>query len=140
MSGQQPIRTVRLKEWKFPNYWEESVTPVVSGQAVVQRLRQLLDECVLGDAEGAAFLLEDGQDNELQVYCSTADWSVAFYPADRTPLITRGMKSARGTKPFLIPEWTEVERKHLIDAEKAAKVVVEWVESGTLTDDVDWCK
>jgi|GEM_PF-5023546 len=140
MSGQQPIRSVRLKEWKFPNYWEESVASFVSGQAVVQRLRQLLDECDLGDAEGTAFLLEDDQGNELQVYCSTADWSVAFYPTNGTPLITHERKSAGGTKPFLIPEWTEVERRHLIDAEKAAKIVVAWVESGTLTDDVEWGK
>ena len=140
MSGQHADRTVRLKEWKFPNYWEETATPVVLGRAAIDRLRQLLDECDLGDASGAAFLLEDGQGNELQVYCSTSDWSVAFYPADGTPLITCGKKSARGTMPFLIPEWTEVEKKHLIDAARAAKVVAEWVENGTLSDDVEWCQ
>src|SRR5262249_31641724 len=109
-------RTIRLKRFEFPKYWEEIIEAVESSDQVVARMKQLLAEFDLKDAEGITFFLEDESGQELEVHCSHDEWAIAFFPKDGKPVISAGNKQARGTKPFLIPEWTEVERRHLISA------------------------
>lgn len=138
MTQPHTTRTVSLKYWRFPNYWEELVEPIESSVGAVARLIDLQRSCDTRDAEGVTYFLEDERGNELEVHCSGDHWAIAFFPIYGKPVITSGNPSAKGSKPFLIPEWTEVERKHLISPEMAQDVVKEWIDTGKLSNSVVW--
>jgi hypothetical protein len=138
MSVQGVSRTCRLKRFEFPKYWEEIVENLASAEQVVARIKELYAAYQSKEGEGISFSLQDDQGNKLHVGCSDEGWVVMYDPIEGVGSIAVGNKRARGHKPFLFPEWTDFERRHLVDPGIAEAIVRLWVETGRLSDAVTW--
>ena len=131
-------RRCRLKRFEFPRYWEEIAEEIESADQLIQRMKDLLSEFSLGDADGVAFFLEDSGGNILNVCCSDEGWVISSDPKGGAGVISVGNKSATGYKAFLSPEWTDIERKHLVPSDVARAAVKLWVETGQLSHSIEW--
>ena len=104
------------------------------------RIKELHSSYQPEEGEGICFFLEDDQGDQLHVGCSDEGWVLTHHPKEGAVKAAIGDPRARGHKPFLIPEWTDFERKHLIAAGLGETVVSLWIKTGQLSDTVAWVK
>jgi hypothetical protein len=138
MSVQRISRSCRLKRFEFPKYWEQIVENPTSAEQALARIKELHSSYESEEGEGICFFIEDDQGEQLHVGCSDEGWVLTYHPKKGAVKAAVGDLRARGHKPFLIPEWTDIERKHLIAAGVAETAVSLWIKSGRLSDSVTW--
>ncbi len=132
-------RSVKLVMWRFPNYWEEVIERFWSGSALIQKVTQMAGETFLDDAQGVSYFLRDDLGGEMQLMIAEDCWAIAFSAGNNPPIVTWADDEEKtGTVSILIPEWTAVDARHFISAASAEEVVKTWVETGDLSDAVEW--
>lgn len=131
-------RSCRLKRFEFPRYWEEISEDPGSAEGLLDRIKELSANYRSTEGEGIAFSIQDDRGDEFRVGCSEEGWVLMYDPKEGTGRIALGNRREAGYKPFLFPEWTDFERKYLVDPTMAERVVMFWIETGQLSDDVTW--
>jgi hypothetical protein len=134
----QSVSRCRLKRYEFPKYWEEIVENLASADQVLARIKEVYTNYQAKEGEGISFSLQDDQGDTFHVGCSDEGWVLMYDAKEGIGRIALGDRHARGHKPFLFPEWTDFERKHLIAPSLAETVVRLWIETGRLSDEVTW--
>jgi hypothetical protein len=138
MGVQSADRSCLLRRFEFPKYREEIVENLESSAQALARIKQLYASYEATEGEGISFFLENDRGDQLHVGCSDEGWTLTHDPKQGTVKAAVGDSRARGYKGFLIPEWADFERKHLIAPIIAEAVVKLWVETGQLSDAVTW--
>lgn len=138
MSDPVRNRSCRLKRFEFPKYWEEIVENPESTEQVIARIKELYGTHCPDEGEGIFFFLEDDQGDHFHVGRSEEGWVLAYCPRVGAEKAAIGDVSATGHKAFLTPEWTDIERKHLIAPTIAECVLKAWIQTGQLSHEVRW--
>ena len=133
-------KTVRLKHFEFPEYWEEIVESIQSADQLLVRLRELEDTFLPSRTEHITAYVEDKNGDTLHIGLAGDSWMIThIHPGDEYEyLYAVGDEHADGYVAFLYPEWTEIPLKRLIPSAKAREVVREWVETGRLNESIRW--
>ena len=138
MSIKSVNRWCQLKRFEFPKYWEEIVENPAPAEEILARIKALCASYTAKEGEGISFSLQDDQGDKFHVGCSDEGWVLMYDPKHKAGRIAVGNRHAKGHKPFLFPEWTDIERKHLVAPSVAEKVLGLWIETGRLSDEVTW--
>src|SRR5437588_438702 len=110
MSGGGTSRSVLLKRWEFPGYWEEIDERPESPRAAIGRIRDLCAAYRSKNGECIIFCFEDSLGDALFVGCSRAGWVIMHYPQGVPGQIAVGDRACEGHQTFLFPEWSDMRR------------------------------
>lgn len=122
-----------LRTWHDPE-------PVKDYAALWHRLRHIRQQhrAYLEQADGASIsvVLKNRWGRTLQVGMSDEGWLLILIRSDLHPtrIIRRGVPGT-GRVPFLIPEWTDFERRDLLPEGDALRIMRDW-----LDDEGAWAK
>lgn len=135
-------RVVRLVHFRFPNYWEEIVESVLSSDSALERLVDIEAEYVSREGEYTSAYFKDETGNALHIGLAGHRLMITYIyfvgEHNREYQYAIGNATAKGTVAFAFPEWSEVPKTRLISRRIGVQVIKEWIETGRLSDCVEW--
>jgi hypothetical protein len=138
MSWTAPKLSCTLIHFTYPKYWEENAELLTSADELLSRLQALYLAFQSRHGEGICFRIRDEQGNSLQVCMCEKGWVLVALPTVGRSSISVGKDGAKGYQAFLTPEWTEIEKRHLVPKDFAWQAVRDWVSTGQLSNSISW--
>lgn len=117
--------------------WKERQQSITSTEQLFSTIDELQREYVPTEDESPSVRLRSPTGDTMRIGLGGEEWLLIYLPQNGDVVLSLGDPYAEGTRVFMLPEWSEFTRDCLLPAETARRVLLSWIETGSVSPEMN---